>query len=597
MWPVSHPATGAAQKIRDPETSVRIGAIHDLERFALEDPDVVIPALGVCLRDAVPGVRAAAAIALGVAVPGARGSRSARPDVSRAIVVLFNGVNDRQADVRASFLQALWMIASSEDAAAPVVNIERVKAVLVTAAADPEDVVRRAAILGLGATGPKGDDDPPMVLSGALEDPSERVRVAAAESLVRFRRRLHRVLPDLVRSFEKARPEARQAYTIVLERIRPRAFMATATLPALVSALASADDEIRCLAATALAAFGEDAHPAIPALVSSIIRPGRQRGPDPAEGMDPVLSAARAILQITPENALDRKTGPPLDSESLRALASVLRSARPQIRVALAASLGRFRPTRAVIPVLADAVQDPDEAVRAAALQALHDIGNAVPFVPPIAIGAALEDESPQVRYWAAGALGHAGLGIDPYVPALLRHAERDSDRNVRAVCALELREFIKPPAVTSAIVPVLIEALNNPDEQVRCAACGMLAGFRTASAEAIPAVIRLFRQSCAPPYGPSDRIAGHEQQAWTATALGKIAPGTPWSDQAASVLMEALRARTTSVAPIAVIHALAHFGPRVHGAIPRLRELQHSPNTAVSQTAREVLAILEDSD
>jgi HEAT repeat protein len=437
-----------------------------------------------------------------------------------------------------------------------------------------------------------------MVLSGALEDPSERDRVAAAESLVRFRRGLPRVLPDFNRSFEKARPEARRAYTIVLERIRPRAFLATEAVPALVSALASPDDEIRCLTATALAAFGEDARPAIPTLVATICRPVRDPRPGAVDRRDPALAAARAILNILPENALRLKPSVSIDSDSLSALAKVLHSGDPQVRAAVALALGRFRPNPAVIPVLGDAVRDPDAAVRAAALKALHDIGDSMPFVPPGTVGAALADQSPQVRYWAAGALGHAGLGIDAFVPELVRRAEHDPDAEVRAVCAFELQEFLRPPAVTPRVVPVLIEALDCPDERVRRAACGLLARFGPASASAVPALIRLARLNADGRGVARDDSSGIDPQA-AATALGAIAPRTLHADNAATVLMEMLQAETASTRPeaIAVIQALARFGPHAHGAIPRLRELEEGSNSGVRQSAREALLIIEDPE
>jgi HEAT repeat protein len=581
--------------IRSDVASRRISAIHDLERLGPEDPEVAIPALSASLEDTDPAVRAAAAIALGVAGLGTEARGAVPADVTHALALLLSRLKDPEATVRAAAAQGLWMIASGWNASDHRVDILHVKAALIRAAVDPDPGVRFAALRGLGAIAPKVGDDPPLPLAAALEDPSEKVRVGAAESLLLFRRGLPPMLPTLVRSFEKARPDVRPAYASVLGRIRPRAFQ-QAAIPALASALTSHDDEIRCLAATSLAAFGEDAHSSIPSLVSSISRPSTAREV-PGEGLDPVLAAARAILKITPENALARKPGPPIDPESLAALAEVLRSGRPSVRAAVAASLGRFRPTSAVIPVLGKAVEDPDAAVRAAALRALHDIGDAMSFVPPPTLRAALEDESGEVRYWAAGALGHAGLGIDPYVADLLRHAEHDPDARVRAVCALEVQECIKPPAVTTAMVPVVTLALDNPDPRVRCAACGMLGTFGPASAQAIPALVELLRHSTSGRQAASAGSGGNEQRAWAATALGKIAPGTLQADRAASALLESFQAGSAGAPTIPVINALARFGPLAHAAIPRLRELQKSRNVAVSESARRTLAILEDSD
>ena len=214
------------------------------------------------------------------------------------------------------------MIAQSWYGAPSAVDLARVEDALIAAAADPQDIVRLAAVRGLGVIGPKVGDDPPAVLPSALEDESVKVRAAAAEALARFPRGLPRILPSLVRSFEKAPPEVRASYTAVFDRIRPRTFTAEAVL-ALASVLASPDAEVRYLAATALAAFGDRAYPAIPALIATLRRPGREDGRASAlvEDRDPVLAAAQALIRIVPEPPFLSRPRPPVDPESLVALA------------------------------------------------------------------------------------------------------------------------------------------------------------------------------------------------------------------------------------------------------------------------------------
>src|SRR5262249_48743318 len=86
------------------------------------------------------------------------------------------------------------------------------------------------------------------------------------------------------------------------------------------------------------------------------------------------------------------------------------------------------------------------------------------------------------------------------------------------------------------------------------------------------------------------------DQQFAAAEVLGAIAPGTPQADQAVAALIESLSFETpqSEALTVAVIEALARFGPLAQGAIPRLRELEHGPNTSVSGSARQALATLE---
>jgi HEAT repeat protein len=257
-----------------------------------------------------------------------------------------------------------------------------------------------------------------------------------------------------------------------------------------------------------LRAFGEAAFPAIPALAASISRPGRERkptsalaggngpmltpddwawwssGPGSANREESALTSALTLLRILP--AFPCYNAPPIEATSLEVLAEALRSGTPEVRATVAYALGRFQPAPAVVLVLGRAVRDPDAAVRAASLKALHDIADRMPFVPPETVKAALEDDEPTVRYWAAGALGHIQLGLGPYVAELLRLAEHDPDREVRAICAHEIKDMIRPTAVTPAIVPVLTRALDRPDPSARRAALALLARLGPATAPAI---------------------------------------------------------------------------------------------------------------
>jgi HEAT repeat protein len=518
LWRGSNPADDAIRRFRAGDVQNRIAAVTDLERFGPDEPEIAIAALRSSLEDDDAQVRAGGAVALVMVVRSAGIKGVAQSEVRHAVAALIERRKDPEPIVRASMIQALWLIASLWEGPPGVVDGARVEQELIEATHEPEATVRLSAVRGLGAVGPQLADDPPQALFAALEDPSDTVRAGAADAIVRFPKGLARWLPSVVRSFERADPAVRSGYRLVLQRIRPRTFGPDAVAP-LGLILSSPDEEVRCGAASALRSFGKAASPAIPALVASIRRPGREHvspsrpadgvhpvltpdqelwwtaGPGSLDGKEPALMAGLALLKIVPDSELT-SAAQAIDPQSFATLTAVLGSGTPDVRAVVAYVLGRIEPTPAVMPALGKAVRDPEPTVRAAALKALHDIADRMPFEPPKTFKAALEDASPTVRYWAAGALGHIRLGLDPYIPALLEHAEHDPDQDVRAICAYELQDFVRPSAVTSAVVPVLTRALESPAQTVQSAACGLLAKLGTASAPAIPRLRALAKSS-----------------------------------------------------------------------------------------------------
>jgi HEAT repeat protein len=622
LYRSTSPAAAAADRLGDEDPAARISAIGQLERYGQEEPGVALLALREALKDGSARVRAAAALAMVVVVRAAGMKGSDLREANRAVTAIFETTNDAELDVRASSVQALWMIGALWQGPSGVVDYARLQNVLEGASTDPNQAIRLAGIRGLGAICPELNDDPPATLVAALEDASEEIRVAAVEALSRFTKGLPRLLPTVVRSFEKARPEARAAYAAVFERIRP-GIVGDETVLALGSALSSPDDEVRCLAASALRGVGPKAYPAIPALIASAATPRRhppavagpvpfpdpsvakdftatpdderwwRLGPGSSDGKDPALAAARTILRILPIRIFDSGTAARLDPASFARMKDLLNSGPPEIRAAVAYALGRFRPDPAYIPVLGEAIRDPVPTVRAAALKGLHDLADRMEFAPPETVKAALEDESLGVRYWAAGALGHTQLGLDPYIPILIRHAEHDPDAEVRGVCAMEIREMVRRKAVSPAVVPVLTAALGNSSPEVRCAACALLGRLGRDSAPAIPELIRLLTQKPGVQADRSERAATTEQQYRATVALGHIAAGTPAAEQTARLLIEVITTEPPPRASYEVIRLLPEFGPLASGAIPRLREMASSPNQGLRETAQEALTKL----
>jgi HEAT repeat protein len=600
IWERKHPAAAPGRKIQQGDPGARIAAIHELENLGGVDPEVAIPALVLGLQDPDATVRAAAAGALVLATNAAGPVDSAHGEVRNAVDALMRSVKDERAEVRAAVVQALWMIAITRTAGS--IDRSRVFDTLVEATGDQDPEVRLSALRGVGAVGLGVVDVPPTVLVAAMEDEREPNRAAAAFALVHFRRGLHRLVPTLLRSLESARPELRAKYLEVLGAIRAPQFPAEAE-PALITILASADAEVRALAASSLATYKEAPPEAIPALIRCL---GDSRGTKPA-GLHSPQPSSRELMAVAVESLgqfVRRRVSPSQDavveatkalgqfapptehaSAAVAALAKVLRSGNVSQRVAAARALGEFPidpfdqagrgPARDVhadplqIAALTAALGDPETPVRVAALSAFHDVGMKTRFEasPELnaAIARALEDPAPESRIQAAAAIAHYGDVADRFFPALIRLAEHDPDEAVRSMCGtvITLGSQPLPARVTPAIIPVLTEALSSPDGRLRWSVGQLLVKVGPAARPAMPALIRALQSPA--------RNKGHsDDRAAAATALGRLAPGTPEAAEVIAALANALRPEETELTRVAA-SVLGDFGTSAAPAVPAL--------------------------
>ncbi len=218
-------------------------------------------------------------------------------------------------------------------------------------------------------------------------------------------------------------------------------------------------------------------------------------------------------------------------------------------------------------------------------------------FPAPKALADALDDESSDVRLNAASTLARVGLGIDPFILPLLKHAEHDPDPQVREVCCTTLEE-LGPPAVTVAAVPDLITALSSRDAGVRGSAAVILGHLGPPSRSAIPALIQALRQPMPEQGSPAIgrhmmsqivnkrsmglQIIEHETRLIRTTraehsiriveALGRIAPDSTMSRESIAALVEALGPEEPDLNVVAS-KALGQFGPAAASAVPKLLE------------------------
>jgi HEAT repeat protein len=193
---------------------------------------------------------------------------------------------------------------------------------------------------------------------------------------------------------------------------------------------------------------------------------------------------------------------------------------------------------------------DPAPRVRAEAVSALAFFGaSAVPVLTE-----ALRDPDVQVRVGAARSLGQVGPSAGDAVTALARTL-RDPDSRVRFDTAVALGRI---GSGARDAVGALGRALNDPAPEVRVGAAMGLGGMGAAAQEMVPALAEALRAGNA-----VLRISA-------ASALGNIGPG---ARSAVPALLAALRDSNTSVRTTAAA-ALGSIGPSAREAVPELRRL-----------------------
>jgi HEAT repeat protein len=280
-------------------------------------------------------------------------------DLTRCI----NALKDRQPAIRVRAVRALGRLPADPT----VVRI------LTRAAEDRDELVRRAALEGLGNMGPQGV----AALASALGSSDYHVRRLAATALARLG------------------SAAREA------------------VPALSRALRDADTNVRRLAARTLGLLGAAARPAIPALTEALRDPDRvccrlaawtltQSGPGGIAALEQALFSGDEHVC----------------SEAVWALGQAGPRARPAVST-LAAFIGLQLPPRSTeVPqstsdagslpstarIAIEAYRRPKDAVRLRALAALARIGRELPEAR-LALATASQDRDPQVRRLVAAAL------------------------------------------------------------------------------------------------------------------------------------------------------------------------------------------------
>ena len=285
-------------------------------------------------------------------------------------------------------------------------------------------------------------------------------------------------LPALVEALSSAEPTARLQAVHALAQRGPQAAEA---VPALRALLEDRRPQLRAAAARALGEIGSPARGAAVALALTLADPDadvRLRAeealhllrPAPPECLDELVR----ILE-TPE-APGREEAAVVVGEmgaaargAVKTLILSLGDSRSAVREAVVGALGRIGPDAAeAAPALLAHIDDPD--LRWRVVDALGCLGPTMRLAVP-ALTKALDDANGDVRRLAARALGRIGPAARASAPRLVAKL-KDDRGDVRMAAARALPRIDADPAIA---VPALERLLKDPNDSLRREAAAAL--------------------------------------------------------------------------------------------------------------------------
>ncbi|WP_165250138.1 HEAT repeat domain-containing protein [Paludisphaera soli] len=298
------------------------------------------------------------------------------------------------------------------------------------------------------------------------------------------------------------------------------------------------------------------------------------------------IQALRDADATARQNAAAALGNVPVDEAgmALAALAGTLDDPEPHVRELAVQSIGRITDTIAADPLArvehlspdlpsdglqaarAGALQafdDPDLAVRLAAVRTLAILGRRTGSAPPPRLVAALDDPSPDVQAAAVAAVPSFSGGSDLAIPAYFRLVERDDGLLGAAGAGPGLRP-------SRAAVPDLVARLKGPDSRSRVAAAAILGGMGADASEAIPELLAAFASSPATDDATDAFSTKGNLTNASSQALTRLAPGTSSSGEVVAALAAALRSDRAHMRAAAAT-ALESMGSDAEAAVPAL--------------------------
>jgi HEAT repeat protein len=494
---------------------VRADAATALGNLGAGD-EAVVSTLVNLLDDEGRGVSHSAMFALG------RLGSKARPAVPR-LIALLKGADDYD---REALVHALGSIGPAAEAAIPTLTAvllkdpERVtKALgqigpasvptLIAALKHDSAEVRRWSAWALKYLGPDARDSVPA-LAALLDESDENVLQAARAALREIGPDAHAAVPRLLATLEHLEGVYTYGTLDALQHIRPSPQEARA---ALIAHLKSEDDLERWYAAAALVAIGEHAA-ALPTVIDTLqsVRHDPATQPLPAQGKkgsDRLAQRNRTFYRTITLDLLTEMG--PAAAAAAPDVTQVIDDVDedPKLRVAYARVLARIRPDDpGALTFLRKCLSDPDGplAVPAAlslvelkqagddpigVLKAVVDGPDGLPAVECASaltqiesqreaavafLRKALDAKQKEVRPAAAAALAKAGVADERAIVVLTAELRRLDDGAAQLRAAIALGEL---GASASSVAADLVEAMHDPDYEVRNAAIAALGKIR----------------------------------------------------------------------------------------------------------------------
>ncbi len=331
---------------------------------------------------------------------------------------LVASLKDKDADVRREAATAIGRFGSRAVVAVPTL-MKRIE--------DPEIDVRLASIDALGEIGPLAKKAVPELIH-ALCDKGRTVRLKTVQALGKIGPGAAAAVPDLVFSFRRYAKDSvyqketaralgtmgkqaskfwikalqdkdeklRTSSALVLGEIGNAALPA---LPALVNALGDSNEQVRLYAATALTKLG---NPALKAL----------------------RKALRAEDKQVRQNVIKALAG--FGAKAVPAIVEGLKDAEPKVREVAVMSLGKLGDkATSSVPKLAEALFDDEETVRLAVAQGLRSMGKSAAPVVPKLVERLSSEKSNKVSLAIIEALGAVGPSASSAIPSLTPFLEK----------------------------------------------------------------------------------------------------------------------------------------------------------------------------
>jgi len=308
----------------------------------------------------------------------------------------------------------------------------------------------------------------------------------------------------------------------------------TPAIPHLIEALDDPDPTVMRYGAEALGRMGEDAAPAVGSLVALLERDDWRAHDAACIALGQIgPSALEAVPLLVEELASAPHVAAWSAATALGGIGAAAGDAVPEILEAFPdsdpshlefypAALGHMGVhAKDALPDLVAMLEHPMAEVRSQAAWALGQMGpEAKDAVKPLT--AAVEDGYMGFNVNAIKALGRIGPGATKSLPVLLKAMSRTGYSKVRVIA---MQAAVDMKASPKKVLPVLIEALGDPDPEVRSGACHAIRGYGPDAAKAAAELGKLLED-------PERR----NESSWAAlAALASIGPGA--RDAAASII------------------------------------------------------------